>query len=183
MNPQRSLENVRIARPCPARWEDMAGDEQVRFCKLCEKNVYNLSAMSREAATKLIQEKEGQLCASLYRRSDGTILTADCPVGVKAFASRVSRRVAAALAGLLLVLGGRFLTPELEERKKQEERRTGGVPSPGQRPQLSPEDIEKLRLLGSLSYADEPEPRAQGHNAETPAHEELTTPTPCPSKT
>jgi hypothetical protein len=98
MNPQRSLENVRIVRPCPARWQDMAGDERVRFCSLCGKNVYNLSAMTREAATKLIQERQDQLCALLYRRTDGTLLTADCPVGSKAFVSRVSRRVVAALS-------------------------------------------------------------------------------------
>lgn len=139
----------------------MAGDERVRFCSLCGKNVYNLSAMSREAATQLIQEREDQLCALLYRRSDGTLLTADCPVGVKAFASRVSRRAIAALAGLLLVLGGRFLTPELKERVPEGDRGAGQrVPSPGRPSQLSPEEIEKLQLLGSLTYVDAPEPQA-----------------------
>ena len=164
MSPQRSLENVRIARPCPARWQDMAGDERVRFCSLCGKNVYNLSAMTREAATKLIQEREGQLCALLYRRSDGTLLTADCPVGVKAFASRVSRRVVAALASLLLVLGGRFLTPELKERATKDDHGAGQrALSPGRPSKLSPEEIENLQLLGSLGYVDASEPHAPAH--------------------
>lgn len=168
MSPQRSLENVRIARPCPASWQDMAGDERVRFCSLCGKNVYNLSAMTREAATQLIQEREGQLCALLYRRSDGTLLTADCSVGVKAFASRVSRRVVAALAGLLLVLGGRFLTPEPKERATEGDLGVRQrVPPPGRPSKLSPEEIEKLQLLGSLGYVAAPEPHAHAHDKRT----------------
>src|SRR5262245_64031508 len=95
----------------------MVGDERVRFCSLCNKNVYNLSAMSREVAMKLIEEREGQLCAMLYRRIDGTILTSDCPVGMKAYASRISRRLVAAMAGFLVALGGRFLTPQFPDRK------------------------------------------------------------------
>ncbi len=35
------LENVRIASPCSASWDDMVGDERVRFCGQCTKNVYN----------------------------------------------------------------------------------------------------------------------------------------------
>lgn len=77
------LANAKIASPCHADWDQMIGDDQVRFCKSCEKNVYNLSAMTSEAAEALIVEKEGNMCARFYRRSDGTILTADCPVGVR----------------------------------------------------------------------------------------------------
>lgn len=112
-----SLEKIRIARPCPARWDEMTGDDRVRFCGLCQKNVYNLSAMSKEAATRLIEEREGDLCVRLYRRRDGTILTPDCPVGVKAFASRVLRRAAAVAASLLMIFGGRYLTPRFEEKR------------------------------------------------------------------
>src|SRR5215472_13087466 len=49
----------KIANACNADWEQMTGDDQVRFCKSCEKNVYNLSAMTAEAAEALIVEKEG----------------------------------------------------------------------------------------------------------------------------
>ncbi len=144
------LEKVRIARPCPARWEEMAGDERVRFCGLCRKNVYNLSAMSREAAERLIEERQGQMCALLYRRADGTVLTSDCPVGARAFVARITRRIAASLAGLFLILGGRQLTPEFKERYRQTPPgRTGAQAQPSHRP-LSKEEEEMLRQLGYI---------------------------------
>ncbi len=141
MNPSGPLEIVRIARPCPAHWEEMAGDDRVRFCGLCKKNVYNLSAMSREAAEQLIEERQGQLCALLYRRADGTVLTSDCPVGARAYAARIVRRIAASLAGLFLIFWGRQLTPEFKER-----------PSSPPLRHLSEREQETEQLLGSLGY-------------------------------
>jgi hypothetical protein len=102
------LDNIRIAAHCPADWNKMSGDDRSRFCGECQKHVYNLSAMSAEAAVALIHEKEGNLCGRLYRRADGTVLTADCPVGVRAVVWRTRRLVAAcvsaAAVGLMLVV-------------------------------------------------------------------------------
>ena len=92
------LANVRVAAPCPARWADMTGDDRARFCAQCQKHVYNLSEMTAEAASDLIREKEGKLCARFFQRADGTVLTADCPVGAAAAWRRVKRLVAAAVA-------------------------------------------------------------------------------------
>jgi len=78
------LDDVKIATPCHARWEDMIGDDRVRFCGKCQNDVFNLSAMAREEAETLLRERSGSMCARLYRRPDGTVLTADCPVGVRA---------------------------------------------------------------------------------------------------
>jgi hypothetical protein len=101
------LDDVRIASPCSADWEDMSGDARVRFCGKCEKNVYNLSQMTRSEGEALIQEKEGKLCVRFYRRPDGTMLTSDCPVGVRR--QRLRQRVWASLTGaaasLALVAG------------------------------------------------------------------------------
>jgi len=73
----------------------MEGDERVRFCSQCKLNVFNLSSMSRREAEALVRSKEGRLCIRFYRRSDGTILTDNCPVGLRA----ARRRVALLLAG------------------------------------------------------------------------------------
>ena len=72
---------LKIASPCPASWDDMEGDDRVRFCDECELNLYNLSAMTEDAARKLVEEREGRLCVRFYQREDGTVLTSDCPVG------------------------------------------------------------------------------------------------------
>jgi hypothetical protein len=74
----------------------MIGDERVRFCAHCAKNVYNLSALPRHEAEALLLEKEGKLCVRLYKRADGTVLTSDCPVGVR---RRRRRRIAALAVG------------------------------------------------------------------------------------
>jgi hypothetical protein len=94
------LEDVRVASPCNASWDAMTGDDQVRFCGQCQKNVYNLSAMAREDAERLIAAREGSICVRLYRRADGTVLSGDCSVGLRK--KRVRRAAYGALgAGAL----------------------------------------------------------------------------------
>jgi len=92
MEPLSVLNDLRIASPCPASWQSMHGDDRVRFCDSCSKSVYNLSDLTASEATALIRESEGHLCVRLYRRADGTVLTADCPVGLRhAFRRRLLR--------------------------------------------------------------------------------------------
>src|SRR5207244_12906424 len=78
------LEGIEVASPCQARWEEMEGDEKVRFCKSCRLSVYNLSAMEVEEAAERILQDGDRLCVRFYRRVDGTVLTRDCPVGARA---------------------------------------------------------------------------------------------------
>ncbi len=80
----------------------MTGDERARFCGQCQKHVYNLSELSAEAAVALIREKEGHLCGRLYRRADGTVITNDCPVGVRAIVWRTRRLVATCLSAVVV---------------------------------------------------------------------------------
>ena len=94
------LDNIRVASPCRADWNQMVGDERARHCDKCEKQVFNISDMTRAEAEALIIEKNGNLCARYYRRNDGTILTADCRVG--AAAARNRKLVAAGAAAMVL---------------------------------------------------------------------------------
>jgi hypothetical protein len=71
------------ATPCTARWDTMAGGDQVRYCKTCHKNVYDLGALSRAEAEALIVRTGGQLCASYFVRHDGTIKLRDCDDGMR----------------------------------------------------------------------------------------------------
>jgi hypothetical protein len=95
------LDRVKIASPCTADWRFMLGNDMVRYCGQCDKNVYNLSAMTREQAESLIRRMEGRLCVRYYMRRDGTILNSDCPVGLRAFKQRVSRITTAIFALLI----------------------------------------------------------------------------------
>jgi hypothetical protein len=94
---------VRIASPCSASWEEMKGDDRVRFCKHCDLQVFNLSGLSEREAEELITETEGRLCVRFYRRADGTVITADCPLGLQAFRRAVWRTIAYAGGAAALI--------------------------------------------------------------------------------
>ncbi|MBI3549635.1 MAG: hypothetical protein HY078_11395 [Elusimicrobia bacterium] len=98
------LDDIRIASPCTVSWNSMEGDDRSRFCHQCRLNVFNLSSMTREEAERLIESRQGKVCVRLYRRPDGTVLTQDCPVGLKAIRLRVAK-FAAFAAGVLGMLG------------------------------------------------------------------------------
>jgi len=97
--------------PCTVTWESMTGSEQVRHCAHCQQQVYNISAMDREAAEEFLQTSRGnggdgqdgrRVCVRFYRRPDGTVITRD------RFALRRALRTGTMwtlglLAGLLLV--------------------------------------------------------------------------------
>lgn len=91
------LQRIYVASPCNVPWESMSGDDRVRHCASCDKDVFDLSALTRAQAEALLIEKNGKLCAQFYRRDDGTVLTADCEVGVAK--KKKARRKAAVIAG------------------------------------------------------------------------------------
>src|SRR5919199_1604908 len=100
------LDGVRVAAPCPADWEKMAGDERMRYCGQCNLHVYNLSGMTKREAEALITNSEGRLCVRFYRRADGSVLTRNCPVGLRALKQRASRVAGAALSAVLGFFAG-----------------------------------------------------------------------------
>ena len=98
------LDEVRIATPCQANWDEMAGDDRVRHCSLCSRSVYNIAAMTSEEATSLIAGREGRLCIRLFHRADGTVVTADCSDFVTPPKVRLRRVHAFALVLIALML-------------------------------------------------------------------------------
>lgn len=107
-----ALDRVRIAAPCEADWDEMQGDERVRFCQRCSLNVYNLSAMTRREAERLVTRTEGaRVCVRFYRRKDGTMLTRSCPVGLHALKRRVSKVSSALFATLIGFFAGVGIAP------------------------------------------------------------------------
>ena len=105
-DPNRLLDEIRIASPCTASWDEMTGTDTVRFCGECQKNVYNISKMTAASAALLVDQNEGRLCVRLYKRQDGTVLTEDCPVGLRAKLQRMGRAAGMALAAILGLFSG-----------------------------------------------------------------------------
>ncbi len=113
------LNNVKIASPCSANWNEMYGDDRKRFCGECKLNVYNLSGMTREAAETLLQNSEGRLCVRFYKRPDGTVLTEDCPVGWAKVKQRTKVFATAVMSMLIALFGGLFFVSVTSKQKGQ----------------------------------------------------------------
>jgi hypothetical protein len=74
---------LQVASPCKQDWNKMVGDDRVRFCAGCKLNVYNVSNLTDDEVRGLVQSREGRVCARFFTRPDGTVLTRDCPTGVR----------------------------------------------------------------------------------------------------
>ncbi|MFT3743175.1 MAG: hypothetical protein QM785_02670 [Pyrinomonadaceae bacterium] len=98
------LDEIRIASPCSSNWNDMYGNQRKRFCSECKLNVYNLSDMTRSDAESFLLRAEGRVCLRVYRRSDGSVITNDCPIRIQKIrknALRIATAILALIAGLM----------------------------------------------------------------------------------
>lgn len=111
------LSNIRVASPCPANWDAMYGDERKRFCGECKLNVYNLSGMTTEEAEQLVTNHEGRLCVRFYRRADGSVITADCPIGLAKLRQRTRAAVTAAASLVMALFTGVLVADLFSERR------------------------------------------------------------------
>jgi hypothetical protein len=147
------LPNIRVASPCSADWNAMTGDDRVRACGDCNKNVYNISELTREEAEALIVAKEGRLCVRYFQRKDGTILLKDCEVAVS---QKRKRRIIAAGAAALLAGGagaGFMLT-----RPNPAQRAQPALGEVAVEPVELPIEVEGKLSIESDLPAPEPEP-------------------------
>lgn len=92
------LPPLALASPCEEPWDAMRGDDKKRFCERCSLHVHNLTAMSSGEVSALLEGTQGRLCVRFFRRADGTVLTQDCPVGLRR--ARRRRLRSAAVLGL-----------------------------------------------------------------------------------
>lgn len=101
----RLLDQAHIAKPCPANWDEMSGDDRSRHCSMCRLNVYNLSDMTDTEAEQLLQNRTGRLCVRYFLRPDGKVMTKDCPRGLRAFRQRMAKQYVLAASLVLTALG------------------------------------------------------------------------------
>jgi hypothetical protein len=102
--PLALAEGARSASRCSARWDaDMMGCGRARYCWSCGRDVYDIASLSAEDA-KAILGAQGAVRARLYVRQDGTVMRADCPVGVRQ--ARFRRALFASWAILACALVG-----------------------------------------------------------------------------
>lgn len=101
------IDNLRVATPCHMTWDDLSGDSDTqRYCGECRLNVFNFTGMSRDDIAEVLTATEGRVCAQLYQRPDGTVITQDCPVGLAAVRAAIRRRVARMTVACGLIIAG-----------------------------------------------------------------------------
>ncbi|HJU55956.1 MAG TPA: ankyrin repeat domain-containing protein [Pyrinomonadaceae bacterium] len=99
--PTDALDRIRVATPCSADWNEMMGNDQVRFCQHCSKHVHDLSKFTRKEAMKLVAASEGKLCVRYQKRPDGTLHTAERAAPLTQIKRRLSRIAAGAFTASL----------------------------------------------------------------------------------
>ncbi|HEY5923148.1 MAG TPA: hypothetical protein VIV11_15825 [Kofleriaceae bacterium] len=103
--------DAELATPCAANWDDMKGNDRVRHCGQCKKNVYNFAALTREQIERLVHLNEGKLCVRFFVRADGTMVTKDCKLDIHVRKRKLVAELGAAAvaAGALAAAGGAFV--------------------------------------------------------------------------
>jgi hypothetical protein len=134
------VNTLRIATPCPMSWDQMAGDDRARHCLKCGLNVFNISEMTSMQVTELVRRTDRRFCAKLYRRADGTVLTKDCPVGVRTRRQRIARMATATLATVLGAFS--FSFAQKDDKNK--------IDAAKLNPVVSAEKGDVLSLLGTV---------------------------------
>lgn len=168
------LQRVYIASPCSVPWESMTGDERERMCASCNKTVYDVSQMTTSEAETLLRSKGTDACLRIFRRFDGTVLTADCPVG-ESKKKRARRRggIAGVLAGAAAAGAAFAMTRERDNGAQHADRSQGQRPEDGTQlppgvPTIDPNHtptppnvpLEPVMAAGGISIAPQmPPPR------------------------
>jgi hypothetical protein len=62
MKKLKFIDKIEIKSPCQEEWNDMIGNDKVRFCSHCVKDVNNISEMTRKEAVRLVRKHDGHLC-------------------------------------------------------------------------------------------------------------------------
>ncbi len=95
------LDRIQVASPCSADWDEMVGNEQVRFCRECSLYVHDLSRVTRKDALALVAASQGQLCVRYYKRPDGRLRTDERAAPLGNVRRRLSRLAAGAFSATL----------------------------------------------------------------------------------
>ncbi len=90
-----NFRSLKIADPCSESWDEMSGNERVRFCSHCSKHVNDLSAATRKDALRLVKRANGNICIR-YRIDPVT----QQPVFVDTLV-RITRRAPSLAAGVV----------------------------------------------------------------------------------
>lgn len=117
------LNQAFIETPCESSWDKMTGNDSVRFCGQCSLNVYNVANLTDKEAEAVFAKgrEQGRVCARLYRRPDGTIMTDNCPRSLRRIRDASRWLKTKIVAGFALTVS-LFTPAQAEDSKKNQEK-------------------------------------------------------------
>ena len=66
--------DLRVAFECGEDWSQFHGQGGTRLCDRCDKQVHDLSTLTRSEATELLRRGAGQVCVRFTHDGEGRIL-------------------------------------------------------------------------------------------------------------
>lgn len=127
--PKNSFErSLRVDKPCNQAWEEMTGNDTVRFCSHCAKNVNFISGMTRREARRVVKRSGGRLCIRYEKDSrSGQPLFADSLIQITRRAPRLAAGVLGATFGLASMSYGQEPAPEIPEVVRTQDPANEGI--------------------------------------------------------
>jgi hypothetical protein len=94
----RQLTRTALEKPCDSPWETMVGDDKVRHCAACDREVYSISEMTElEAELRLLNAADAVPCIRYARDLEGGVIHRPPPAH-RRFASGSARALVVASA-------------------------------------------------------------------------------------
>jgi TonB family protein len=152
--PTNYLDKIQVASPCAVTWKSMTGDDASRHCDSCNLQVYNISEMTKQEAENFLARSipKGRVCAKFYRRKDGTILTDDCPHGLRALRNTtrfIGAKAAALIALLISCLPAYSQSQSKQEQDPQSQKAGNPTPPTFGKPRVLPISEKHGRGIGT----------------------------------
>ncbi len=94
---------LKIKNPCSANWDQMIGNDWVRFCEHCHLTVNDLTPLTPKRVHRLIADSKGRLCVRYRVTREGTPILKAVPQQLHQIRKRVSKFAAGAFTTMLSI--------------------------------------------------------------------------------
>lgn len=70
MSKSKFTDSIEVKSPCDENWDEMQGNDKVRFCSHCAKSVNNISLLTRKKAERIVRDSGGNICVRYVKNPE-----------------------------------------------------------------------------------------------------------------
>lgn len=104
----KRVDRLKIDFPCTADWNQMRGNERIRYCEECNKYVYDFARLPRRQVEEMMAASPGRICAKLTYKNNSLVFL-DSKPRPRPESHRASPLAAAILTAMLGINTGAAL--------------------------------------------------------------------------